>query len=261
MEMEERKMPVLMGILNVTPDSFYDGGKHYSLDSAVRHAEKLILDGADIIDIGGESTRPGSTPVSASEELKRTTEVVKRVCALGALVSIDTTKPEVARDALSLGASIINDVSGRVNPEMAALAKEYGARLVITHAPADIDEEINIVNDVLEFFEMALSDLSYLGFPPENIIFDPGIGFGKTTEQNFDVLRNLYELKTLKIPILLGASNKSYIKNTIGADEQSLNIGNTITIAAALRDEIDMIRVHDVSHAKKVFKMCAKLDI
>ena len=261
MEHEERKMPLLMGILNVTPDSFYDGGAHSATEEALSHAKKLILDGADIIDIGGESTRPGFSPVSAEEEIRRTRDIVKRVCALNVPVSIDTTKPEVAREALKCGASIINDVSGTVNPEMTALAKEYGARLVITHAPREIDEEINIVYDVLEFFEMALSDLSYLEFPPENVILDPGIGFGKTVEQNFDVIRNLYELKTLKMPILLGASNKSYIKKTIGSDEQSLNVGNTVTIAAAVRDGVDIIRVHDAAHAKKVFKMCEKLDI
>lgn len=261
MELEDRILPQIMGILNVTPDSFYDGGTHNRPDDAVLHAKKLLSDGADIIDIGGESTRPGFTPISAEEEIRRTAEVVSRVCELGAKVSIDTTKPEVAREALKRGASIINDVSGTVNPELVALAKEYGAKLIITHAPAEIDAEINIVNDMLEFFEVSLEDLSYLGLPMDKIILDPGIGFGKTVEQNFAVIRNLYELKTLKMPILLGASNKSYIKKTIGSDEPSLMAGNAITAAAAARDEVDIIRVHDVSFAKKVFKMCALLDI
>jgi len=261
MELEDRILPSIMGILNVTPDSFYDGGKHNDLDAAVAFAKKLIKDGADIIDIGGESTRPGFTPVSIEEEIRRTAEVVSEVSKLGVTVSIDTTKPEVALEALKRGASIINDVSGTVNPKMVELAKEYDAKIIITHAPSEIDPEINIVNDILEFFEVSLEDASYLGLPEDKIIFDPGVGFGKTVEQNLAIIRNLYELKTLNIPILLAASNKSYIKKTLGDDETSLAAGNAAAITAAARDGIDMIRVHDAAFAKKLFKMCALLDI
>ena len=242
----------IMGILNATPDSFYDGGKYSTQQLLLNHALEMIKEGADIIDIGGESTRPGFTPVSLDEELSRVVPIIKLLRDNSDIeISIDTTKLEVANEALKFGCNIINDVSGIVNPDMVDLAIKYNSKLIIMHNSIGDKRNLGVVFDILDFFKNALDQSEKLGLGSENIILDPGIGFCKNVNENLSVIRNLSLLKKFDLPILLAASNKSYIKNTIGSDQTSLNIGNSITIALAMKNDIDIIRVHDVFFTRK----------
>lgn len=242
----------IMGILNVTPDSFYDGGQHNTSQLLLKHSLEMIKEGADIIDIGGESTRPGFTPVSVDEELCRVVPIIELLRQNSDIpISIDTTKPEVANEALKLGCNIINDVSGIVNPKMFELSIKYNSQLIIMHNSIGDKRNLGVIFDIIDFFKNALNAAERLGLPKENIILDPGIGFSKNSNENFSVLRNLSLLKKFDLPILLAASNKSYIQKTIGSDEKSLIVGNTITTALAMLQGIDIIRVHNVGMAKK----------
>jgi dihydropteroate synthase len=243
----------IMGILNATPDSFYDGGQRNTPQFLLDHALEMINDGADIIDIGGESTRPGFTPVSIDEELSRIVPIVKLLRENSDVpISIDTTKSEVANEALKLGCNIINDVSGIINPKMIELSKKYNSQLILMHNSIGDKRNLGVIFDILDFFKNALNTTEKLGLDKENIILDPGIGFSKNLNENFSVLRNLSLLKKFDLPILLAASNKSYIQKTLGADETSLIVGNSITTELAMRHGIDIIRVHNVALVKKV---------
>lgn len=243
----------IMGILNVTPDSFYDGGRYLSVEDAVRHAEELVQEGADIIDIGGESTRPGSEPVSLEDELRRVIPVIKKlVSRIKIPISIDTQKAQVARQALEIGAHIINDISAlRADPEMVNVAKKYDVPVVLVHmkgTPKDMQENPcydDVISEIKEFFR---ERIQRSGIRKENIILDPGIGFGKRLEDNLEIIKRLGEFKELGFPILIGPSRKSFI----GGKSSERIWGTAGAVAVGVLNGADIIRVHDVSEMKQV---------
>ncbi len=245
----------IMGILNVTPDSFSDGGNFTGHDTALVHARKMIAEGAAIIDIGGESTRPGAKPVDADEEIRRTIPVIQSLRAeWDGLISIDTMKASVAQAALEAGADIVNDVSGlTADPEMAAVCAGSGCGIVIMHmrgTPADMQENpsyFDVVAEVRDFFDERLETLEKLGISPARLCFDPGIGFGKSLDHNLALLRHLNELAPPEFPLLLGVSRKSVIAKLTGAELPSDRDAATCALTAMARMKGIMLhRVHDV---------------
>jgi dihydropteroate synthase len=246
----------VMGILNITTDSFSGDGVGSDLKAALARAKSLVADGADIIDIGGESTRPDSRPVTAEEEISRVLPVIKKLSVkIDVPISIDTYKSEVARLALEAGANMINDVWGlRQDPELARVAAEWGVPLIITANQRDMqykDIMIAVVDSLVRGVNLALD----AGVAWENIIIDPGIGFGKTLEENLEVLRRLSELKSLGRPILLGTSRKSMIGQVLDLPTEERLEGTAATVALGIANGADMIRVHDVLQMKRVAKM------
>lgn len=253
----------IMGILNVTPDSFSDSGRFFDPDDAVEHALRMEGEGADIIDIGGESSRPGAKGVTAKKELKRVLPVIKKLKGrIKAPISIDTTKSEVARAALEAGASMINDISGlRFDPGIARVAARHRVPVVIMHikgrprtmqrAPRYSD----LVQEILDYFAGSIRIAESAGVPSEKIILDPGIGFGKTLENNFEILRRLAEFRSLGRPILVGVSRKSMIGKTLGLPEGERLEGTAAAVAASIANGADIVRVHDVAAMKRVSKM------
>ncbi len=244
----------VMGILNVTPDSFSDGGCYADASQAVERALQMLKEGADIIDIGGESTRPGASPVSAAEEIKRTLPVIEALVAEScALISIDTMKHETARCALEAGAHIINDVSaGTRDPRMADLATEYGAGLVLMHMrgePRTMQENPiyeDVVQDVCNYLAERRDHFLAAGVAESQVVLDPGIGFGKTIEHNLELLRKTSDLAALGHPVLIGASRKSLLGNLLDlelGERQAASLG--IAAYCAMRS-VDILRVHDV---------------
>ena len=214
---------LVMGIVNVTPDSFSDGGKFLDADAAVAHALKLVAQGAEILDIGGESTRPGAKPVSEKEELRRVIPVIKKLAAKTKTpLSIDTMKPAVARAALRAGASIVNDVgANRSDCEMWEIVSKFRAGYICMHASRGfhkLQKQKNIVPEIGSFFRERLGKLKAAGISPTQVVFDPGIGFGKTLEQNLSLLANLRSFTKLRRPLLLGVSRKSFIGKLLGAE-------------------------------------------
>jgi dihydropteroate synthase len=247
---------VIMGIVNVTPDSFSDGGRFNDTDRAVAHALELVDEGADIIDIGGESTRPGHVPVPVDEECERVWPVIERVAAAtNVLVSIDTTKPVVARGALAGGAKILNDQHGLSNPELAAVAAEYNSIVIAMHNQRS-PEFGDVMNDVTRGLEASLSRADESGVGRDRVIIDPGFGFGKTSAQNLEVLRRLAELRTLDRPILIGTSRKSMIGNVLTDTTPSDRLeGTAATVALGIANGADIVRVHDVRAMRRVAQM------
>jgi dihydropteroate synthase len=244
-----------MGILNVTPDSFSDGGHFAAHDTALGHARKMIEEGAVIIDIGGESTRPGAQPVEADEEIRRTVPVIRSLRAeWDGLISIDTSKAAVAQAALEAGADIVNDVSGlTTDPMMAAVCAGSQCGIVIMHmrgTPADMQENpsySDVVAEVRGYFQERLGTLGSNGIDPARLCFDPGIGFGKTLEHNLDLLRHLDELAPPGFPLLLGVSRKSLIGKLTGADLPADRDAATFALTAMARTKGVMLhRAHDV---------------
>ncbi len=243
-----------MGILNVTPDSFSDGGIHVDVTSAVAHAMKLVADGADLIDVGGESTRPGATPVSAADELRRIVPVVRELTqAVDVPISIDTTKATVAAAALEAGAAIVNDVSGlTLDPNMPAVCRDYEAGVVCMHSKGtpqtmQIDPRYDdVVGEIELFFRERLDALEQEGIPPERVVLDPGIGFGKTAQHNLDLLAASSRFRTLGRPLLVGHSRKRFLKAVLGRPVEERTAG-TIGVSIALASlGVDYLRVHDV---------------
>ena len=250
--------PRVMGILNVTPDSFSDGGLYYAPDQAIEHAGRMISDGADIIDIGGESTRPGSEPVSAAEQLERVLPILKRIRKEhpDIILSVDTTDYEVAESSLKHGAHIINDVSGlQKSPEIAELCAGYDAGLVIMHSKGDPKTMQvnpvydNVVEEVYDFLEEKSAYASGTGV--RNIIVDPGIGFGKNLDHNLKLLAHLHRFTNLGYPVLIGASRKSLISNLLGDRPMDERLPATLAIHydAMMRGDT-ILRVHDVKEAR-----------
>ena len=245
-----------MGILNITPDSFSDGGQYIDVDKAVEHARKMVRDGADVIDVGGESTRPGATPVSMEEELTRVIPVIERLSkVIDVPISIDTYKAYIAEEAVKAGATMINDVwAGKKDPDMLRIMAESNVPIILMHNPMPkiknecINNTINkISTELQERVDLALS----AGVKKEHIIIDPGIGFGKTLEQNIELIKNIHQLKILGYPILLAASKKRTIRglaNTV--DPYLLGIGTIATTCHAYIKGIDYVRVHDVKENK-----------
>jgi len=257
------KQTYLMGILNITPDSFSDGGKFMGAEKALAEARKMIEDGADIIDIGGESSRPGSEPVPAAEEIKRVIPVIERLANETQIpISIDTTKALVARRALLAGASMINDISGlRFDPEMAGVAAEHKVPLCSMHlkgTPKTMQENpiySDLMGEVLDYLEEGLAIAKKAGILTEKIVVDPGIGFGKTVDDNLTILKRLKELKILGRPILVGLSRKSMIGKVLDLPVEERLEGTAAAAAVAIRNGADIIRVHDVKALKRVAQM------
>ena len=240
-----------MGIVNVTPDSFSDGGVHLDPDDAVAAARRMIEEGAAIVDVGGESTRPGHEPVSLDEELRRVVPVLERLD--GVPVSVDTSKAEVARRALALGAELVNDVTAlRADPAMADLVAESGAWVCLMHWEKQPDYA-DVVSDVVAFLEERLRFAVDAGIEEERIVLDPGIGFGKTVEQNFELVRRLPELVALGRPVLVGFSRKSSLGRVLGdADAKTGPLSASLAAAVSAYERgATILRVHDVrSHVE-----------
>jgi dihydropteroate synthase len=245
-----------MGVLNVTPDSFSDGGLHVDEDRAVEAGLKLLEEGAEIIDVGGESTRPGAPPVSPEEESRRVIPVVRRLVREGsAIVSVDTTKAAVAAEALEAGATIVNDVSaGRFDPELLPLVAERGADIVLMHmqnTPRDMQEAPHyddVVREVGAHLRERVAVALEAGVEPERIAVDPGIGFGKRLGHNLELLRSLAELRSLGLPIVLGVSRKSFLGALSGRDDAAQRDDETLAAAAVGHvNGADVHRVHDVA--------------
>ncbi|MCJ2085713.1 dihydropteroate synthase [Methylobacterium sp. E-005] len=242
---------LVMGILNVTPDSFSDGGLFAGADAAIAQAERLVAEGAAILDIGGESTRPGHVPVPAEEEQARVLPVIRAVAPkLAVPISIDTYKASTARLALEAGARIVNDVWGlQREPDIAAVAAAYGAPVIIMHNRATIEADIDIIADMLAFFERSLEIAHRAGIDDANIVLDPGVGFGKTWSQHLEALRRLPEIRGLGFPVLVGVSRKSLLgrlhdRETRPADRLT---GSLAAHAVAATLGADIVRVHDVA--------------
>jgi len=246
----------IMGILNITTDSFSGDGVGKDMETALARAKRLVAEGADIIDIGGESTRPDSRPVTPEEEINRVLPVIKMLSSeVDVPISIDTYKSGVARLALEAGANMINDVWGlRQDPKLAHVAAERGVPLVITANQRDMQYD-NIMTAVVDSLVVGMNLALDAGVAWENIIIDPGIGFGKTLEGNIEVLRRLSELKSLGRPILLGTSRKSMIGLVLDLPVDERLEGTAATIALGIANGADMIRVHDVLQMKRVAKM------
>jgi len=252
-----------MGVLNVTPDSFSDGGRFLDLDAAVTHACTLAEEGADLIDIGAESSRPGAEPVGEEEEIRRLIPVVEKVCRRVAVpVSVDTTKARVARLALQAGAAIINDVSAlRGDPHMGSVAAETGAGLVLMHmhgnphtmqqAPSYRD----VIGEVRQFLSERTQVAQETGIDPAQILLDPGIGFGKNLEHNLALLAQLPKLATLGYPILIGVSRKAFIGQVLGHPIGERIMGTAAAVAVAVLNGARVVRVHDVRQIRDVVTM------
>ena len=252
-ELELGKRTLIMGILNVTPDSFSDGGEHNGLEEAIKHAQKMIDEGADIIDIGGESTRPGHTQISDDEEIARVVPVIKKVVELGAIVSIDTYKYRVAEAAFEAGAHILNDIWGLQydNGEMAKVVKKYNVPVIAMHNQVEKEYEKDIIFSIKEFFKKTYEIAHKNGILKESVILDPGIGFGKGIDENLEVLSRLEELRE-EGRILLGASRKRFIGTILNDLPPQERVEGTIaTTVIGIEKGVDIVRVHDVLTNKR----------
>ena len=255
---------LVMGVVNVTPDSFSDGGNFFDADAAIAHALKLVEQGADILDIGGESTRPNAKPVSEKEELRRVIPVIKKLAGkIKIPISIDTMKPAVARAALEAGASIVNDVAAnRSDSEMWKIVSEFRAGYVCMHAPPEfhkLQRQKNIVLEVGKFFQERLGKLKATGISPEQVVFDPGIGFGKTLEQNLSLLANLRSFTKLRRPLLLGVSRKSFIGKLLGAEVNERLPASLACATLAVESGVQIIRTHDVAETVQAVRLAEAL--
>jgi dihydropteroate synthase len=239
---------LIMGILNLTPDSFSDGGDFISEDSAVEHAKEMLKDGADIIDIGGESSRPGHTRISADEELKRVMPVIKRLSGeTNAILSLDTIRAEVAEEAVKNGIHIINDIWGfQGDKEMAAVAAKYGAPVILMHNQNGTEYKTDIIEEINRFLCESVKIAKEAGVKDDSIILDPGLGFGKTPEQNLHVMSRLGEIKALGYPVLLGASRKSMIGKILDVPPKDRDDGTIATTVLGIVQGMDIVRVHNV---------------
>lgn len=255
-QLDFSKKTIIMGILNVTPDSFSDGGKFNRLDDAVERAQRLVADGAGIIDIGGESTRPGHEPVSHEEESARVVPVIERlVKTIDTPISIDTFKAKTAENALQAGATIINDVWGaKADPEITAVAKSFNAPIILMHNQDDPDYD-DIIEDMKKSLSESIEIAKKNGVSDEKIILDPGVGFGKTLEQNLLVMRRLGELKTMGYPILLGTSRKSMIGKVLDLPVEERLEGTIATVCSGIQQGVEIVRVHDVKEINRAAKM------
>jgi dihydropteroate synthase len=261
----------IMGILNVTPDSFSDGGKFFTLADAVAQGQKLFEDGADILDIGGESTRPFSEAVSAEEEIRRVIPVIENLAArISIPISIDTTKAGVAERAIQAGASIINDVSAlRLDPGLAEVAAKYGVPVILMHmlgTPKTMQEDPvydDLIKEIKGFLKNAVDYAQSKGISKSKIIIDPGIGFGKTVEHNLLLIKHLHEFETLGVPILIGVSRKAFIRNIlkdttlkdINPDLPVVETATQASVAAAVLNGAHMVRVHNVANTRTTLKI------
>lgn len=258
------KKTYIMGILNVTPDSFSDGGLYYDTSSAIERAYRMVDEGADIIDIGGESTRPGSEQVTIGEELRRTIPVIESLAGkLTIPLSIDTYKSEVAKRALDAGASMVNDISGlRFDPEMLEVVSEYKVPVVIMHikgTPKNMQQNPvyeALLPEIMDYIRMSIQIAEQSGISGDKIIIDPGIGFGKTFDHNLEIINNLHEFTLLEKPIMVGPSRKAFIGKILGDVPATERLeGTAATVVICIMNGANIVRVHDVKEIVKVVKV------
>jgi dihydropteroate synthase len=274
--LEVGEKTLVTGILNVTPDSFYDGGKYKDLESALNHARKMIKDGADIIDIGGVSTRPGSSHVAANEELRRVIPVIKELSReTDKPISIDTYKAVVADKAIEAGAQIVNDISGlQADNEMVRVVASNNTPIIIMHIkghPHNFPKQPiydDLISEIILFFKKKIDFAVKSGIADNNIIIDPGIGFGKTPLHNLEILKRLNELKCLNCPVMIGTSRKSFISSVLkppgeeGFSEDNLQlVGTLVTLIIAMAKGVNIVRVHDVKETVQATKMFKAIEL
>ena len=263
--------PLIVGIVNLTPDSFSDGGSHNTLDAALRHAEALLAAGAAVLDVGGESTRPGAVPVAAEEELSR---VIPVIAALErqfptAVKSVDTTKASVARAALDAGAAIVNDVSAfRIDPALGSVCAEWGAGVVLMHSRgggADLASNQHaaypggVLNEVIEELAAAVGRARGAGNQSARLVADPGLGFGKTPEQNLELLRGLRALRVLGLPVMVGPSRKRFLGAITGRPTGERDGATAVACAIALAEGASLFRVHDPASTRDALAVAAAI--
>jgi dihydropteroate synthase len=255
--------PAVMGVLNVTPDSFSDGGQFLAPDRALAQARTMIAGGADIIDVGAESTRPygGSQPISLEEELKRLRPILTELVSLGVPVSIDSMKPAVVAFALEAGVAIANDVWGlQGDPDMATLLAARNVPVIVMHNRDRVDPALDIIKDIAAFFSRSIEIATRAGISPGNIVLDPGIGFGKTAEQSMTALARLGELAVFGLPLLVGASRKSFI-NAVTPSEPHQRLGGSIAAhVLAAKGGARIIRTHDVPETAQALRVAAAVE-
>jgi dihydropteroate synthase len=244
-----KSRPVVMGILNLTPDSFSDGGRFQNPDAAIAHAKSMVVAGCDIVDIGGESTRPSASPVSEAEELARVEQVLTALTGLlDVPVSIDTSKAAVAVRAVEIGAAVVNDVWGlQKDPGMPDAVAQAEAAVIIMHNRTEKDERADILADMRRFFDRSLALAAKAGIPKNVIILDPGIGFGKTSRQNVEAVARIPDLKDYGLPILVGASRKAFLGSLTGDGIEATLIGTVAANLVAAAAGASIFRVHDVA--------------
>ena len=251
----------VMGILNVTPDSFYDGGWHFDSVNTQKRIEEMISEGAEIIDIGGESTRPGSKPVSVKEELERVIPAIEFIKSISDIpISIDTQKAEVARHAVEAGACVVNDVGGLRNDDMISLIAELQIPVIIMHmqgTPENMQKNpqyANTVQDIKNWLEERINTAEIAGIKRSNIIVDPGIGFGKNLKHNLEILGGLNQFNSMAGGVLLGASRKSFIGFLTGADDSDRLTGSLASAMIGATEGVDLVRVHDVKETRRAIE-------
>ena len=247
----------IMGILNVTPDSFSDGGRFFNFDQALAQAKRMVEEGADIIDVGGESTRPGHTRISDQEEIERIAPILEvLVKEIQVPISVDTYKSQVAKAALEIGVDMVNDIWGLLeDPELAKVAAQYDAPLILMHNKKDT-EYVSLMDEILASLRQSVNLAKEAGVREENLIIDPGIGFGKTYEQNVETMRHLADLRTLSYPILLGTSRKSIVGKTLDLPADERVEGTAATVALGItKKAADIVRIHDVKEMVRVARM------
>jgi dihydropteroate synthase len=257
----------IMGILNVTPDSFSDGGHHFGLENAVLQSDQMVQEGVDIIDIGGESTRPFAEPVSLQEELDRVIPVIEAIRTKHRIpISIDTTKAEVARRALDAGADIINDISAlQQDPAMIDVAGNANCPIIIMHmqgTPGNMQlnpEYDDVVEDIIEFFVQRLQWLTSCGIARDRITLDPGVGFGKNLGHNLSILKHLDRFKSLGQPLLLGHSRKRFLGEITGKDALDRDLPTAVVTTLALHQGVDIVRVHSVGASRNALSIAAAI--
>lgn len=256
----------VMGILNVTPDSFSDGGIYFDKDSAINHALEMLNNRADIIDIGGESTKPGSENISVDEEISRVIPVIKEIISQKpeTIISIDTTKSEVAEEAVKAGALIINDISGLTfDPKILDIAAKYNSSIILMHikgTPKNMQQNPyydDLIKEIYDFLYKQTELSKNAGI--QNIFVDPGIGFGKTLEHNFQLLNNLNEFTNLGYPIVIGVSRKSFIGKTLNLEKEDRDVPTSIVEAAAIQNGARIIRSHNVKYGSQVCKLLNRI--
>jgi len=263
LELEVGKRTLIMGVLNLTPDSFSDGGLFKDVDSAVAHATRMLQEGADIVDVGGESTRPGAEPVSAEEELGRVEPVLRRLLEeVNAPVSIDTHKASVAERCLEMGAHIVNDVTAlRGDERMVEVVKQYEAPVVLMHmkgTPRTMQVNpvyADVVAEIKKFLGERMAFAEGRGVSREMLILDPGMGFGKTTQHNLEIVRRLWELRELGCPVLVGPSRKSFIGDVLGLPVHERLDGTIATVVLCIVSGGDIVRVHDVKRVARAARL------
>ena len=265
----KHNFPLIVGVLNLTPDSFYDGGKYNTIDKILKKVEKMVKEGADILDIGGESTRPFSKRISSSLEIKRLLSPLKKIKKnLDIPISVDTMKSEVAEVCLSEGAEIINDATGLMfDQKIAKVVARYNAALIINHTP-DMPERmqekpyyLNITEEIKSFFHKNIIFSLKAGISKESIVLDPGIGFGKNLTHNIELKKNIKEFKKLKLPLMYGVSNKTFIGEiTKVKNPRKRIIGSIVTANICIRNGVEMIRVHNVKETKQMISIWSELE-